>query len=80
MFARFDELNRSCWFHQLMPPIQAEEEEVVLRGGERMRVRLRIRGLQPGLLSVTGVSWLLDGAAQGRKSLKLRQLPQPRAR
>ena len=48
---------------------------MVLRGGERMRVRLRITGLQPGPLSVTGVSWLLEGAAQGRKSLRLRQLP-----
>ena len=55
--------------------LQAEDKEVVLRGGERMRVRLRIMGLQPGPLSVTGVSWVLEGAAQGRKGLRLRQLP-----
>jgi hypothetical protein len=67
-------------FDTMIVRLQAEAEEVVLRGGERMRVRLRFRGLRPGLLSVTGVKWLLDGAAQGYKSLKLRQLPQPRSR
>ena len=60
--------------------LQTEEEDVTLRGGEKMRVRLKLRGLQAGLLRVTGIHWQLEGAAFGYKALQLRQLPQPRSR
>ena len=62
------------------PIAQAVEEDVTLRGGERMRVRLKFRGLQAGLLKVTGLSWQLEGLAKGCKALQVHDLPQLQSR
>ncbi|BDA40386.1 probable trafficking protein particle complex subunit 8 [Coccomyxa sp. Obi] len=43
------------------------EQTVVLKGGEQVRLALGLRPLQPGLLTLTGVEWLLNGNAPGRK-------------
>lgn len=70
-------IKKACNAHVC---IQADEEDVTLRGGEKMRIRLKLKGLQSGLLKVTGIRWQLEGAAFGQKALQLRQLPQPRSR
>lgn len=48
-------------------PMQVEEQTLVLKGGERVRVALQLRPLQPGLLTLTGVEWILNEHAPGRK-------------
>lgn len=40
---------------------------VVLKGGEQVRLTLGLRPLRPGLLTLTGMEWLLNGNAPGRK-------------
>lgn len=51
--------------------LQVIAEELVLRGGERTRARLRFRGLSAGSLSITGVSWLVEGVIKGYRPLKI---------
>ncbi|KAK9916791.1 hypothetical protein WJX75_007099 [Coccomyxa subellipsoidea] len=46
---------------------EVQEQAVVLKGGEQVRLALGLRPLRPGLLTLTGVEWLLAGNAPGRK-------------
>lgn len=50
--------------------VQAEEENIVLRAGERVRVRLRFCGLRPGKITILGLRWMIEDAAVGFKSLQ----------
>lgn len=53
------------------------EESVTLQGEERMIVHLRVVPLRPGTLHVHGVTWVLNGAAQGQAAFRI---PRPRPR
>ena len=61
-----DEINRH---------VQAEVSAVTLKPQESAWVALRLRPLQPGLLTLTGVEWLLNETAPGRKRFSLRPPP-----
>ena len=58
--------------------LQADESEVTLKPHESAWVALRLRPLRPGLLTLTGVEWLLNDAAPGRKAFALRPPPSHR--
>ena len=45
---------------------------MTLKPHESAWVALRLRPLQPGLLTLTGVDWLLNGTAPGHKQFALR--------
>lgn len=47
--------------------LQVMEQEIVIKPGDSDIVRLSIRPLKPGLLRVTGLEWVLNGQAQGRR-------------
>lgn len=44
---------------------QAEEQSILIRGGESARVALTLTPLRPGALTVTGLDWVLNGHAPG---------------
>ncbi len=48
---------------------------MTLKPQESAWVALRLRPLQPGLLTLTGVEWLLNDTAPGRKQFALRPPP-----
>ena len=48
---------------------------MTLKPHESAWVALRLRPLRPGLLTLTGVAWLLNGIAPGRKPFTLRPSP-----
>ena len=48
---------------------------MTLKPHESTWVALRLRPLQPGLLTLTGVDWLLNGTAPGHKQFALRLTP-----
>jgi hypothetical protein len=50
-----------------MRALQVQEQNMVLKAGERVRVALRLRPLRPGLLTLTGLEWLLQEHAPGRR-------------
>lgn len=79
-FQRIIQYGISAFPYVRQAAMQTEEEDVTLRGGEKMRVRLRFKGLQAGTLRVNGVHWRLENIASGYKALQLHQLPQPRSR
>ena len=45
---------------------------MTLKPQESAWVALRLQPLQPGLLTLTGVEWLLNDTASGRKQFALR--------
>ena len=47
--------------------LQVMEQEIVIKPGDNDIVRLSILPLKPGLLRVTGLEWVLNGQAQGRR-------------
>ena len=51
--------------HQGM--VQVMEQEIVVKPGDSDIVRLSILPLKPGLLRITGLEWVLNGQAQGRR-------------
>ena len=46
---------------------QVLEQEIVVKPGDSDVVRLSIVPLKPGLLRITGLEWVLNGQAQGRR-------------
>ena len=46
---------------------QVMEQEIVVKPGDSDIVRLSILPLKPGLLRITGLEWVLNGQAQGRR-------------
>ena len=46
---------------------QVLEQEIVVKPGDSDIVRLSILPLKPGLLRITGLEWVLNGQAQGRR-------------
>ena len=52
--------------------VQVEESAVTLKPHESAWVALRLRPLRPGLLTLTGVDWILNGTAPGHKQFALR--------
>jgi len=61
--------------HPMTNTMQVEEAAVTLKPQETAWVALRLRPLQPSLLTLTGVEWLLNGTAPGRKQFSLRPAP-----
>lgn len=59
---------------------QVEEQDVTLRGKEKMRVSLKLCGLRDSKFEIKGINWRLEGLAPGYRALQMRSLPQPRAR
>ncbi|KAK9823583.1 hypothetical protein WJX72_003982 [[Myrmecia] bisecta] len=53
--------------------VQVLEEALSLKAGARARVRLKLRPLRPGLLTLKGVEWLLNGHALGRRMFTVRK-------
>ena len=51
---------------------------MTLKPHESAWVALRLRPLRPGLLTLTGVQWLLNEVAPGRRAFALRSLPSHR--
>ena len=51
---------------------------MTLKAQESAWVALRLRPLQPGLLTLIGVKWLLNGTAHGQKQFALRPFPSHR--
>ena len=47
--------------------LQVLEQEIVIKPGDSDIVRLSIMPLKPGLLRVTGLEWVLNGQAHGRR-------------
>ena len=47
--------------------LQVEPRELVLKPGDSEVQRLQLRPLQPGVLRLTGLEWVLDGHAHGRR-------------
>ena len=47
--------------------MQVLEQEIVVKPGDSDIVRLSIVPLKPGLLRITGLEWVLNGQAQGRR-------------
>ena len=47
--------------------LQVLQQEIVIKPGDSDIVRLSILPLKPGLLKVTGLEWVLNGEAQGRR-------------
>ena len=47
--------------------LQVLEQDVLIKPGDSDVVRLSILPLKPGLLRVTGLEWVLNGQAQGRR-------------
>lgn len=47
--------------------LQVMEQEIVVKPGDSDIVRLSILPLKPGLLRITGLEWVLNGQAQGRR-------------
>ena len=46
---------------------QVLEQEIVVKPGDSDIVRLSIVPLKPGLIRITGLEWVLNGQAQGRR-------------
>ncbi len=47
--------------------LQVMEQEIVVKPGDNDIVRLSILPLKPGLLRITGLEWVLNGQAQGKR-------------
>jgi hypothetical protein len=47
--------------------MQVMEQEIVVKPGDSDIVRLSILPLKPGLLRITGLEWVLNGQAQGKR-------------
>lgn len=52
--------------------MQAEEVEVTLAAGEAREVRLQLRPLVPGTLTLRGITWTLSDIARGERLFKLK--------
>lgn len=59
---------------------QVEDQEVTLKGKEKVKLRLKFRGLRDARFDIVGISWRLEGLVPGHRALYMRQLPQPRSR
>ncbi len=46
---------------------QVMEQEIVVKPGDSDIVRLSILPLKPALLRITGLEWVLNGQAQGKR-------------
>lgn len=55
-----------------MHGVQAEEVEVTLAAGEAREVRLQLRPLVPGTLTLRGITWTLSDITRGERLFKLR--------
>ena len=47
--------------------LQVMEQEIVVKPGDSDIVRLSVLPLKPGLLRITGLEWVLNGQAQGKR-------------
>ncbi|DBA74127.1 hypothetical protein WJX77_012500 [Trebouxia sp. C0004] len=47
--------------------VKVMEQEIVVKPGDNDIVRLSILPLKPGLLRITGLEWVLNGQAQGKR-------------
>ena len=56
--------------------VDVVDQAVVLLGGERVRLRLALRPLVPGTLTVRGLQWVLNGTAVGRRFFALKRAKQ----
>ncbi len=52
--------------------MQAEEVEVKLEPGEEREMRLQLRPLVPGTLTLRGITWTLSDIARGERIFKPR--------
>lgn len=60
-----DPLDECVQLNTSLP--QVMEQEIVVKPGDSDIVRLSILPLNPGLLRITGLEWVLNGQAQGRR-------------